>query len=109
MIIFVRTDYLDRFRYFVHYNDKKNNNNKKYIFKWEKPFNNLKLNTCSPYIYNIDISDRKDLDHLKFFLYNLFDYTEFLDGQLPIIINSLKRNDTIGLLPTGGGKSLCYQ
>lgn len=31
------------------------------------------------------------------------------DGQLPIIINALTCNDTIGLLPTGSGKSLCYQ
>ncbi len=36
-------------------------------------------------------------------------FKEFMPGQLPIIINALNRRKTIGILPTGGGKSLCYQ
>lgn len=40
---------------------------------------------------------------------NIFGFRNFNKGQLPIIINSLKLTDTIGLLPTGSGKSLCYQ
>jgi len=47
------------------------------------------------------------------YLYNInediFGFKTFNDGQLPIIINALTLNETIGLLPTGGGKSLCYQ
>ncbi|MEC1526122.1 RecQ family ATP-dependent DNA helicase, partial [Neobacillus niacini] len=46
---------------------------------------------------------------LEFILENLFGHEKFRDGQLEIIINSLNGEDTIGLLPTGGGKSLTYQ
>ena len=51
----------------------------------------------------------KDTLSLKFFLKNIFGYEEFREGQLPIIKHVLSRNDTIGILPTGTGKSLCYQ
>ena len=40
---------------------------------------------------------------------DIFGFDRFNNGQLPIIINALSLQDTIGLLPTGGGKSLCYQ
>jgi ATP-dependent DNA helicase RecQ len=46
---------------------------------------------------------------LEFILENLFGYETFRDGQLEIIINCLNEESTIGLLPTGGGKSLTYQ
>ncbi|MBQ3802948.1 MAG: RecQ family ATP-dependent DNA helicase, partial [Oscillospiraceae bacterium] len=46
---------------------------------------------------------------LKFFLYELFGYNEFKNGQWQIISNILLLRRTIGILPTGGGKSLCYQ
>ena len=46
---------------------------------------------------------------LEFFLKNIFQKNNFREGQLPIILNVLNGRDTIGLLPTGGGKSLCYQ
>ena len=46
---------------------------------------------------------------LKFFLNELFGYTEFKNGQWQIISNILLLRRTIGILPTGGGKSLCYQ
>ena len=36
-------------------------------------------------------------------------YNGFKPGQLPILVNILNRRKTIGILPTGGGKSLCYQ
>ena len=48
----------------------------------------------------------------KAFLYllrNIFGHKEFREGQLPIIKNALAFEDTIGILPTGTGKSLCYQ
>ena len=53
--------------------------------------------------------ERKDTACLKFFLRNFFGYDDFREGQLPIIKHILSRNDTIGILPTGTGKSLCYQ
>ena len=33
----------------------------------------------------------------------------FREGQLGIIGSALSRKGTIGLLPTGAGKSICYQ
>lgn len=50
-----------------------------------------------------------DEESLNFLLSNIFGFDEFRDGQLPIIVNILKKIDIIGILPTGSGKSLCYQ
>lgn len=63
--------------------------------------------SCAPAI-NYQITN-EDKPTLEFFLLNLFGKLHFRDGQFPIIANILNREDTIGLLPTGGGKSLCYQ
>jgi len=46
---------------------------------------------------------------LLFFLQWIFRKKKFLDGQFRILERSLANKDVIGLLPTGGGKSLCYQ
>jgi len=81
-LIFVRTDYFGK----------------------EK--NYFRVSTAEPLNYNIKEEDKPCLE---FFLQNIFDKPGFRDGQFPIISNALNRKDTIGLLPTGGGKSLCYQ
>ncbi len=39
----------------------------------------------------------------------VFGYTEFRPHQREVIENVLARRDTLAILPTGGGKSLCYQ
>ena len=47
--------------------------------------------------------------HLTYFLQLLFRKEEFRPGQLPILNRALQGKGVIGLLPTGGGKSLTYQ
>jgi len=47
--------------------------------------------------------------NINFFIQNLFRKTSFREGQLPIISRAIQQKPVIGLLPTGGGKSLTYQ
>lgn len=42
-------------------------------------------------------------------LKNFWGYDHFREPQLKIINNILNGNDTLALLPTGAGKSICYQ
>ncbi|MEG2266180.1 MAG: DEAD/DEAH box helicase, partial [Acinetobacter sp.] len=48
-------------------------------------------------------------EHLVYFLKLLFRKTDFRPGQIPILDRALQNKNVIGLLPTGGGKSLTYQ
>jgi superfamily II DNA helicase RecQ len=55
----------------------------------------------------------EDITHAKesltYFLQNIFRKESFREGQLPILNRALQGKSVIGLLPTGGGKSLTYQ
>jgi len=52
------------------------------------------------------LEDPTDLkSSLKFF----FGFSSFKDHQEPIIENLLSKKNTFVIMPTGGGKSLCYQ
>ena len=42
-------------------------------------------------------------------LKTVFGYEEFRPLQRDVIENVLNRRDTLAVMPTGGGKSLCYQ
>ena len=113
-VIFVRTDYFDRYLVF-----KKGDSNQGLKFSHFENYDYFQISTSSLIKYNLTFggadSDEKPLLYL---LWNLFlqrnsnvdfDSLKFREGQLPIIANILSRNDTIGLLPTGSGKSVCYQ
>lgn len=52
---------------------------------------------------------KENVEHLQYFLQLLFRKAEFRPGQTPILSRALQNKSVIGLLPTGGGKSLTYQ
>lgn len=54
-------------------------------------------------------ADAIHLKKPKQILSSVFGYREFRDGQQAVIDNALDWKDTLVLMPTGGGKSLCYQ
>lgn len=47
----------------------------------------------------------KDYEVLK----KYFGYESFREGQQELITNILERHDVLGIMPTGAGKSICYQ
>lgn len=42
-------------------------------------------------------------------LKNYFGYNDFREGQEPIINSIINNKNTLGIMPTGAGKSICYQ
>ncbi|MCP8615834.1 DNA helicase RecQ [Salirhabdus salicampi] len=43
------------------------------------------------------------------YLQDIFGFPSFRKGQQEIIEHALNQRNTLGIMPTGGGKSLCYQ
>lgn len=107
-IIFVRNHYLDEYQY-INLDNATNID----LFKF-KPYDYFRISTATPIDYKFQLGDEgSDYFSLLFFLENIFlqeiPNLDFNEGQLAIITNALSGNDTIGLLPTGSGKSICYQ
>jgi ATP-dependent DNA helicase RecQ len=107
-LIYARTHYLDFYRYFA-------NTNALAIENCELiDYDFFQMSCVEPINYQIDLNPgSKQREALKFFLANLFlpllDDVDFREGQIGIIGSALSRKGTIGLLPTGAGKSICYQ
>jgi len=107
-IIYVRNHYLDEYRYFAP------NNSANIQESTYKDYDFFTMSTLEPISYSLSL-DGKGSDKLSllFLLENIFlqniDNVNFREGQLGIITNALMRNNTVGLLPTGSGKSICYQ
>lgn len=53
--------------------------------------------------------EKSALTELEFVLHEYFRLNQFRHGQKEIIQSVLEQKDTLAVLPTGGGKSLCYQ
>ena len=49
--------------------------------------------------------EKKALETLK----RWWGYDKFRQGQMDIIRSAAERRDVLGIMPTGGGKSLCFQ
>ena len=53
---------------------------------------------------NFDIQN-----YLRELLNKVFGFTDFRSGQLEIIQAIISKNNALAVMPTGAGKSLCYQ
>lgn len=49
------------------------------------------------------------LEQARELLVKYYGYPDFREGQKKIVGSLLERSDTLGIMPTGGGKSICYQ
>lgn len=69
----------------------------------------------SAYIHYANLSKEKLVfqrvkrENLRYLLKRLWGFDEFREGQVEIIQKVLQGDDILGLLPTGAGKSVCYQ
>jgi len=58
---------------------------------------------------SLPAADSTPIHDAKLALQKYFGFREFLDGQEPVIASIVGGRDTMVIMPTGGGKSLCYQ
>ena len=55
------------------------------------------------------VTTDKAREALRYFLKNIFRKEQFLPGQLGLLNKSLQQKNALGILPSGGGKSVAYQ
>ena len=69
------------------------------------PLGKIELTLCF-----IDMmGDEELLEKSKLLLKRYFGFENFRNGQEGIVMNAVKGGDSLVVMPTGGGKSLCYQ
>ena len=107
-VITARTHYLDFYRHFSQ-RDANSIENATLV-----DYDFFEMSCAEPINYELDLSpESEQREALRFFLSNLFlpnlEEVDFREGQIGIIGSALSRKSTIGLLPTGSGKSICYQ
>ncbi|HBE81082.1 MAG TPA: DNA helicase RecQ, partial [Firmicutes bacterium] len=49
------------------------------------------------------------LEQAELLLQKYYGYPKFREGQTKIISSILQKNDTFAIMPTGAGKSICFQ
>ena len=67
------------------------------------------IDTIGTNVYNQAIKGCGIMDGKYEILKKHFGYSSFRDGQEELIDALLKKRDVLGIMPTGAGKSLCYQ
>lgn len=99
-VIYVRNDYFE----YETYSQKRKN--KEMVYSIGKNYFTV---AYSPIKY--DLNEERHKIFLQFILQNVSvtEYREFRANQLEIILEALNSRCVIGVLPTGAGKSLCYQ
>lgn len=73
-----------------------------------RKFRQLVIPMQLPSEHNLTLSD-DSMTHALEVLQRVFGYQVFRDGQQQVIESVLQGRDAVALMPTGGGKSLCYQ
>ena len=76
---------------------------------WSKPANCVAQIPKRKFVSRMSISNDPTEYVLETFVNDLFRKSGLREGQLEIISRILRGQDVVGLLPTGGGKSLSYQ
>jgi len=108
-VIYIRNDYF-------YYNSKANYKVKNSKYNIEEELLNRYVNhknyyqVCNGQVnYEVDMHKQIHHESLLYFLEYIFGFKSFNHKQEEIIVRCLNKGSVIGLLPTGAGKSLCYQ
>lgn len=91
-VVFVRTDYIQE------YPDTAG--------QWHR-LDHFRVEADAP--FDLALQTGEDEARVSPLLEELFGFPSFKEGQWAVVANVLRRRKTVGVLPTGQGKSLCYQ